>query len=94
MNILDILPKGLENAISTAEISSIMNADERTVRANIARYRNNGAVICSNGDKSIGPCGYFLPTNRAEIETFVRVEKAKIKSHKAALKSAEKELKK
>lgn len=94
MIILDMIPKGLENAISTAELSRAMGTDERTVRATIANFRTKGVIICSNSDKSIGPTGYFYPVNREELEVFVRVEQARIRSHRAAIAPAVKKLKK
>lgn len=92
MNILDLIPYGRDNSISTAELAKLLQTKQRTVRATISRLRRQGCIICSNSDSSIGQTGYFQPTNREELETFVRIETLRINTHTAAIKSARKKL--
>lgn len=65
-----ILPRGAENAVTTAallELTGIRTA--RRLRMAVASAREGGAVILSNG------AGYFLPDGgekgRKEVEAFV-----------------------
>ena len=93
MNILDIIPFGRNNSISTAELAKLLQADQRTVRATISRLRRKGYIICSNSDSSLGQTGYFQPVSREELETFVNIETARIKTHRAAIAPARRKLK-
>lgn len=93
MNILDLIPFGRENSISTAELARLLQAEQRTVRATVSRLRRQGFIICSNSDSSIGRTGYFQPVSKEELETFVRIETLRINTHRAAIKSARKKLK-
>lgn len=93
MKILDIIPFGRDNSISTAELAKHLQADQRTIRATISRLRRQGYIICSNSDSSLGRTGYFQPVSREELETFVNIETARIKTHRAAIAPAKKKLK-
>lgn len=93
MNILDIIPFGRNNSISTAELAKLLQADQRTVRATISRLRREGYIICSNSDSSLGRTGYFQPISKEELETFVNIETARIRTHKAAIAPARRKLK-
>ena len=93
MNILDIIPFGRNNSISTAELAKLLQADQRTVRATISRLRRKGYIICSNSDSSLGRTGYFQPISKEELETFVSIETARIRTHKAAIAPARRKLK-
>ncbi len=93
MNILDIIPFGRENSISTADLARLLQAEERTVRATISRLRQQGYIICSNSDSSLGRTGYFQPRSKEELETFVNVETARIRTHRAAIAPALRKLK-
>ena len=93
-DLLDLIPYGRENAINAVTIASLLGEDTRVIRANIARYRRKGILICSNTDRSKGHMGYFRPVCTEEIKDFVELERARIRSHKAAIAPAERELRK
>ena len=92
MNILDLIPYGRDNSISTAELAKLLQTKQRTVRATISRLRRKGYIICSNSDSSLGRTGYFQPISKEELETFVRIETLRINTHTAAIKSARRKL--
>lgn len=91
-NLISLIPPGRNNSVSTAELAKLLQADQRTVRATISRLRRQGCIICSNSDSSIGRTGYFLPVSIEELETFVNIETARIKTHRAAIAPARKKL--
>ena len=87
--IVELLPKGKENAISTADLCRMIGVDSvRNLRALVAEERKAGKVIasCSTG-------GYYIPTDAKEIEDFVHTLDSKAKSIMVALQSARKLLK-
>lgn len=77
-DILTLLPRGVENAISSAELMSALGIqNKRTLAKIISRARGTGAVILAS--KS-GRGGYFLPDTgqkgREEIIAWQRVSSA------------------
>lgn len=80
--IMDLLPEGRENAVSTKTLMSVFNCSERVLRAMVAAERIKGAVICSAPSG-----GYFRPGNREELLEFYRVLEGQAKSIFVALKS-------
>lgn len=83
IDLLAILPTGEGNAASTEQIVNFLGlSSDRVLRKLIAKARMDGAVICSCEN------GYFLPSNRSEIERFYYVTKKKAISTLAVLKSA------
>ncbi|MBR6393907.1 MAG: hypothetical protein IKS13_03730 [Ruminococcus sp.] len=93
MDILKLIPYGRDNSISTVELANLLGEETRTVRDRISRLRRQGVIICSNSDKSIGQTGYFQPISREELETFVKVESARIRTHREAIAPAQRKLK-
>ena len=87
INILDFLPRGIENAISMAELAARANCDPRTARQLVYNARLGGEIICSSCDDENG--GYFIPIVDYEVERYVKMQKSRIKSAQAAVKSAE-----
>lgn len=84
--IMDILPVGKENAISTAELVKIIGCTSaRDLQERIALERNAGAVICS-GARS----GYWRAKNRQELLEFVHCMDSRAKNTLAATRSAKK----
>ena len=75
--IAEILGHGAENAITTSEIKTICSfPSRRATRAEIARERENGVLICSNNR------GLFLPSldkeqRRQEIEQCLKTSEAR-----------------
>ena len=82
-----LLPKGAENAVSTAALLQILGmSDQRAIRKLISDERAAGAVILSNER------GYFLPDDgekgRREAEAFIATVTAKGANTIRAAKSA------
>lgn len=82
--ILPILRCGAENAVSTEDLQRITGMDSRSIRAQVAAEREDGALILS------GQRGYFLPSpgekGREEMVRFVQTIQSKgISTLKAAV---------
>jgi biotin operon repressor len=87
MNILDYIPKGKDNAVTRERLCSLTGMNDRAVREMISQARREAVIInLQNGD------GYYIPTDRAEIERYVRQETARLKSIGWSLKAARKAL--
>ena len=86
----DLLKHGKENACTTATLCQLLNMDTRTLQAEIAREREDGAVILSTCQ---GSGGYYLPSNTEEVQEFIRTLEARGKRTLGALKSAKRYLK-
>ena len=88
--IVELLPRGKENAISTEALCKASGIKSiRVLRSVVARERKQGKIIAS-----ISTGGYYIPTDTAEIEEFVRTLDSKARSIMVALQSARKLLKK
>lgn len=86
--IMDILPVGKENAISTADLVKITGCTSpRDLQERIALERNAGAVICSGSGS-----GYWRAKNRQELLEFIHCMDARAKNTLAATRSAKKAL--
>lgn len=86
--IMDILPVGKENAISTADLVKITGCtSSRDLQERIALERNAGAVICSGAGS-----GYWRAKNSQELLEFVHCMDARAKNTLAATRSAKKAL--
>lgn len=86
MNIIDFIPYGRKNAITTEELKAITGFDVRTIRQHIANARLKRAVICSSLKSEGG--GYFLPESLYEALEYVRTEQNRIESVNKALQGA------
>ena len=87
--IMNLLPVGKENAISTADLMRLMGCKSaRDLQERIAYERNHGAVICSGPGR-----GYWRPKDRQEIQEFVRTMDARALNTLRAAKSARAALK-
>lgn len=90
--IAEILGHGSENAIPTAEIRVLCSfPSRRATRAEIARERENGVLICSNNR------GLFLPSvdreqRRQELQQHLRTSEARASSLLKTLKHFRQEL--
>ena len=86
--IMNLLPVGKENAISTADLVRLTGCKSaRELQERIALERNAGAVICSS---TTG--GYFCPVNKAEIAEFCRSLENRASNTLSAIQSAKKAL--
>lgn len=87
--IMNLLPVGKENAISTADLVQLTGCKSaRELQERIAYERNHGAVICSGSGR-----GYWKPKDRQEIQEFVRTMDARALNTLRAAKSARAALK-
>lgn len=83
-SIMNLLPVGKENAISTADLVRLAGCKSaRDLQERIAYERNHGAVICSGSGR-----GYWKPKDRQEIQEFVRTMDARALNTLRAAKSA------
>lgn len=85
-NITEFIPRGINNAITQSDLSSVLNIDKRTIRAMVYQARKNGTVICSTPDSESG--GYYLPESPKEAVPYVKFQQARIHSATEALRSA------
>lgn len=92
--ILDNIPRGIDNAVGVKELAARCDIDERVVRSTISRYRRQGVIICSNTDSSEGRTGYYYPETAEELEKYVVIETARIRTHAAAVAPAKARLQK
>lgn len=87
--IMESLPFGKENAISSEELASMHRLPStRRLQAEIAKERKKGAIILST---STG--GYYKPSDRQEVQEFVATLEKRAKNTLAVLKSAKRYLK-
>lgn len=88
-HILELIPKGKENKISSSDLEALTGSTTRTLKAAISRLRQNGVFICS----SVYSGGYYQPKNMQELAAWVNTETMRIKTHNAAIEPAKKILK-
>lgn len=82
--IMNLLPVGKENAISTVELVRLSGCKSaRDLQQRIANERNHGAIICSGSGR-----GYWKPKDRQEIQEFVKTMDARALNTLRAAKSA------
>ena len=72
--IIDIIGSGADSAKHLNELCRLTGRNERVVRQEIEMLRADGAVICSDER------GYFLPETVDELSTYVRQERARVRS--------------
>ena len=87
MKLMDLLPKGEENAISMHELGSLIGMENREVRKMIFNARCAGKIICSSEK------GYFLPVTDMELLKWYRIAKARGVATMTTLKKARQILK-
>lgn len=78
----ELIPTGRENAIPMKKLAAVLNVNERTIRLLVQRARENGAPICSEWENR---GGYYFPADEYEARAYLRQQKARIRSAKAAL---------
>ena len=88
--VLEMIPVGFENRISSSDLETLLQVNRRDLKACISRLRRNGAIICST--LCLGG-GYFKPQSREELAAWLRVERARNRTHKESLQYARKALK-
>ncbi len=86
--IIELLPKGKENAISTQTLCKAAGFDNvRTLRSAVAKERKEGALIASSSKG-----GYYIPADDKELEEFVSILDRKARSIMVVLQPARKAL--
>ena len=68
MDILSLIPKGRENAITRGELMKITGLPDREIRAAIKKLVRQGNPILS----SSGKAGYWLSDSWEEINSFIK----------------------
>ena len=87
IKIIEHIPKGIENAVTQADLATLLQISERQVRSLINEARRHGAVICSTCDGMTG--GYYLPNAPDEVKPYLRMQESRIRSAAEAIKSCE-----
>jgi biotin operon repressor len=64
-NILELIPKGRENALHQEQLAEILGVSRDTVKSLVRKARKNGAEILS------GISGYYYPKDDEERKAFV-----------------------
>lgn len=87
MNIVELIPYGKENAISRSDLCNKTGLSDRLVRRQIAKKRRDYVILNLQDGK-----GYYRPTDKADIEIYIRQETARAKSIFWTLRAARNEL--
>lgn len=83
MKIIEFIPVGRENAVSNDFLKVVTGKDARTVRALVHDARKRGEPICSVCCG--GKCGYYIPRDLNEAQIYLRQQRSRLKSSRAAL---------
>lgn len=89
--LLNLVPLGRKNAISSAELSRRWCCDAREVRRRVARLR--AADSGATGVLLSGPSGYWRSEDLDEIRRFVRSTSSRARSCFLSLRGARRALK-
>ena len=85
--IVNLIPKGKDNAISRSWLRYALGTSDRQVRKMIHDAREDGYLIINTGK------GYYIPDNKEDLIRFYRREKARIASTYAGIRNARAQLK-
>jgi len=88
MNIIDYIPKGKDNAITREELVKLTGFTDRIIREQISQARRDTAIINNQDGR-----GYYKPSDREEIERYIKQESSRAKSIFWCLRGAKKALK-
>ena len=84
--LLDLIPEGRKNAVSSRKFMELLNCSERKLRSMISTIRKEGRFVCFCNQ------GFFFHANEQELsQTFQTLER-KAKGIFESLKSARREL--
>ena len=84
--ILELIPKGRENAVSLAYLAEMLNVSERTTKEYVSRARKKGISIV--GDRF----GYYKPANREELQWYYRIFRKRGLTALSSISSARRDL--
>ena len=87
MKLLEIIPRGEQNAIHTKELSRRMLTNDRAIIREIHEERCKGNIICSSKK------GYYLPDGINEVHAWYKSARKRALSTLSCLKTARKMLK-
>lgn len=85
MNIIDYIPYGKENAITREQLSKVTGLPDRAMRKEIELARRDTCIINNQNGK-----GYYRPTDKAEVERYIKQEESRAKKIFMALGGARK----
>ena len=82
--ILQLIGFGKSNGTTGREMAKLRQSSIGAVTGAISRLRRNGVLICA----SVYNGGYYRPVNDEELQEWLKTEKRRIKTHRAAIKPA------
>lgn len=82
MSLIDLIPRGKENAIHADALARYTGLSKREIRHKLECLRRSGEVILSS-DR-----GYYLPADLSEITAYRKKEERRAKSIFRSLRSA------
>lgn len=77
MSVLDFIPSGAANAVTAERIAEQMGIEVRAVRRLVQVERLKGWPICASCEE---PLGYFMATESAEVEKYVKSLKRRLRN--------------
>lgn len=84
--ILDLIPSGHKNAVTTQYLATLLDTDRRHVRSMIENARINGKIIAGTND------GLFIPETEEELREYVSRSYSHIKGSVKSLNPAYKKI--
>lgn len=84
--ILDLIPQGRDNAVTTQYLATLLKTDRRHVRYMIEKARVSGEIIAGTND------GLFIPETEDELREYVSRAFSHIKGSIKTLNTAYKRL--
>lgn len=84
--ILELIPKGRENAVSLHYLAEMLNISERTIKKHVSHIRKKGTPIV--GDQF----GYYKPANREELQWYYRIFRKRGLTALSSISSARRDL--
>lgn len=88
-SIYDLLPVGVENAVSRRELSALTGIEDRQLRRQIAKERRAGVLILSSSESN---GGYYRAASREELQRYVRSMQSRSKEILTVIRTAEEAL--
>ena len=80
--LVELIPTGRANAIPMRDLATLLNISQRAVRVIVQRARGLGSPICSEWENR---GGYYFPADEHEARSYLRQQRARIRSANAAL---------
>lgn len=78
-NLLDLLPEGKDNRITSKELGRITHLTGPQIRAEVNRLRTEGAPIASDAN------GYYIATTQEELTATIRNLRSRSKAMNRAV---------